>query len=123
MTFRRPPALTAPWRAVLALGLVAALLWAPISAHWHGIAHNLHQAMGAPAATAAASGDAHAGHAQGSTLCQVLDHLGHASALTAWPLQLALQSFPASTLGAMHSAVVTARPCWGLQARAPPERT
>ena len=123
MTVRRPLALNAHWRAALALGLVALLLWAPISAHWHGIAHQMRQAMGAPALTAPASADVDGGHVQGSALCQVLDHLGHASALPAWPVQAALYLFPAHTPEAQHNAVVSARPCWRLQARAPPERT
>jgi hypothetical protein len=123
MTVRRPLALNAQWRAALAFGLVAVLLWAPISAHWHGIAHQLRQAMGAPAVTAPASADVDGGHAQGSALCQVLDHLGHASALPAWPVQAALYLFPAHTPEAKHNFEVTARPCWRRQARAPPERT
>ena len=123
MSFRRslPPA--ARWRAASALWLVVALLWAPIWGQWHGIAHQVRQAVAAPAAAPLVMGDLDEGHAQGSALCQVLDHLGHASALSAWPLQVSLLLLTPSVPAGLTFPAVVARLCCTPPARAPPTRT
>jgi hypothetical protein len=123
MSFRRslPPA--ARWRAASALWLVVALLWAPIWGQWHGIAHQVRQAVVAPAAAPLVVGDLDEGHAQGSALCQVLDHLGHASALSAWPLQVSLLLLTPSVPAGLTFPAVVARLCCTPPARAPPTRT
>jgi hypothetical protein len=115
--------LLALWRALPALWLVAALLWAPIWGQWHGITHPLRLALGAPEVAAtvlSAPIAADEGHAQGSALCQVLDHLGHANGLIAWPVQAVFVALSkASPAGVAHSEPA-ARTGWTLQARAPP---
>lgn len=72
--------------------LVWALLWTPLWAHWHRIAHSTPQGGSAPIglheAHAAEDGQAAresaiGGHAAGSELCLVLDHLAHAERLSA----------------------------------------
>ena len=127
MSFRRSLPPTARWRAASALWLVVALLWAPIWGQWHGIAHQVRQAVAAPAsadgAFASVVGDTDEGHAQGSALCQVLDHLGHASALSAWPLQVSLLLLTPSVPAGLTFPAVVARLCCTPPARAPPTRT
>ncbi|PUE06812.1 hypothetical protein B9Z51_12820 [Limnohabitans sp. T6-5] len=108
------------WRAALTLCLVAALLWAPIWGQWHGIAHQMQQAVTAPAQAAPLSDAQDDGHAIGSALCQVLDHLGHASALTAWPAPLKLALLPALAPVLPMQGALAAPPWWPAQARAPP---
>lgn len=110
------------WRAALTLWLVAALLWAPVWGQWHGIAHQVRQGVSSPVVLPAA-GDSDDGHVQGSALCQVLDHLGHASALMGWPLQAALLWLPAPSPVWLGLSTVDMRPCWTTQARAPPNPT
>jgi hypothetical protein len=120
----------ARWRALSALWLVAALLWAPIWGQWHGIAHQVRQALAAPAVVATvdvtaafsakATGHADEGHAPGSALCQVLDHLGHASALSAWPVLAVFLSLPAVAPSGVAHLDPLARADWKPQARAPP---
>ena len=123
MSFRRSLPPTARWRAASALWLVVALLWAPIWGQWHGIAHQVRQAVAAPAAAPLVVGDLDEGHAQGSALCQVLDHLGHASALSAWPLQASLLLLTPLAPVVAALPAVAARPCWTPPPRAPPSRT
>ena len=113
------------WRALPALWLVAALLWAPLWGQWHGIAHSLRQALAAPTVAASVQaaplvGDTDEGHSAGSALCQVLDHLGHASALNAWPVPLAVLTWPAFLPAQAVHAEPAARTCWRLHARGPP---
>lgn len=128
MIFRRPFPSLVRWRALPALWLVAALLWAPIWGQWHGIAHQLRQTLAGPSVAASvqtvqtvqSAGDTDEGHSAGSALCQVLDHLGHASALSAWPVQLAALTWPAFWPAEAVSAEPVARACWTPQARAPP---
>jgi hypothetical protein len=108
-------------RAALTLWLVAALLWAPIWGQWHGIAHQVQQAVSAPASVVSGKvGDLDHGHTQGSALCQVLDHLGHASGLaqsTAQALALPLLAALPVLVLAMGAGLSA---CWTTQARAPP---
>ena len=123
MSFRRSLLPPARWRAASTLWLVVALLWAPIWGQWHGIAHQVRQAVAAPAATVPVAGDMDEGHAQGSALCQVLDHLGHANALSAWPVLASLLLLPAFAPVAVALPAVALWPCRTPQARAPPART
>jgi len=123
MSLRGSLPLAAHWRTAWTLWLVAALLWAPIWGQWHGIAHQVRQAVAAPAAAVPTAGDMDEGHAQGSALCQVLDHLGHASALSAWPVQASLLLLPALAPALVALCAADPRPCWTPQARAPPART
>ena len=109
------------WRAAFTLWLIAALLWAPVWGQWHGIAHQVRLGVSSQVVVPAAS-DSDEGHAQGSALCQVLDHLGHASALTGWPLHAALLWLPAPAPVWLGMSAVAMRPCWTTQARAPPHR-
>lgn len=120
------------------MGWVWLLVWAPIGGHWHGIAHPLRLALSAPAVAATVSttvsatgeaaaeqavpmrGHADEGHAPGSALCQVLDHLGHASALSAWPVLPVLLSFLAAAPVSVARPDPLARVGWTPQARAPP---
>lgn len=109
------------WRAALTLWLVAALLWAPVWGQWHGIAHQVQQGVTAPAAAAApTAGDQDEDHTQGSSLCQVLDHLGHASGLAQSSPQAHLLVLPsvAPVLALAVDAALQA--CWTPQTRAPP---
>ena len=105
-------------RATLTFCLVVALLWAPIWGQWHGIAHPVQQTAVAPSGDTAADQDE--GHALGSALCQVLDHLGHASALSAWPVLPVLLSFLAAAPVSVARPDPLARAGWTPQARAPP---
>jgi Zn-dependent protease len=105
------------------LWLIVALLWAPIWGQWHGIAHQVQQAVAAPAAAAPVVGDMDEGHAPGSALCLVLDHLGHASALSAWPLQVSLLLLTPSVPAGLTFPAVVARLCCTPPARAPPTWT
>ena len=131
MSSLRSLAPTARWRAASTLWLVLALLWAPIWGQWHGIAHQVRQAVAAPIhaptheATVAASvvGDMDEGHTQGSALCQVLDHLGHAHALSAWPLHVSLWLLPAFVPDEVAFPAVAAQACRTPPARAPPALT
>ena len=115
-------------RFALILWLVTALLWAPIWGQWHGIAHQVQQAVTAAeqvsdsvgAQAQDSEGHATGGHAAGSALCQVLDHLGHASALAVWPVQILLQSLPQVALAGLDPAPITLQVWWAAQARAPP---
>lgn len=120
MSLRPSLALAALWRAAWTLGLVAALLWAPVWGQWHGLAHQVQQPAAAPAVTAPAVDDVHAGHAPGSAQCWVLDHLGHANALSGWPLTADFGLLPTQPMAVQTPAVALMRPCWRLQARAPP---
>jgi hypothetical protein len=120
----------APWRALPALWLVLALLWAPIWGQWHGIAHQVRQALAASAVVATvdvapvfsgkAAGHAEDGHAAGSALCLVLDHLGQASALSAWSVLTVFLSLPAAAPAGVAHLDPLARADWKPQARAPP---
>lgn len=115
------------WRAALTLWLVAALLWAPIWGQWHGIAHQVQQVLVStaaapvpvPSATLAA-GDQDHGHTQGSSLCQVLDHLGHASGLALGTSQTLPLPLPAALPVLAQVMGAGLRVCWTTQARAPP---
>ena len=138
MSSPRSLAPTARWRAASTLWLVLALLWAPIWGQWHGIAHQVRQAVAVAAPTHAATTDAptHAatvaasvvgdmdeGHTPGSALCQVLDHLGHAHALSAWPLHVSLLLLPAFVPVEVAFPAVAIQPCRTPPARAPPALT
>ena len=105
-------------RAALTFCLVVALLWAPIWGQWHGIAHQVQQAVVAPSGDTAADQDD--GHALGSALCQVLDHLGHASALASWPVVASLVQFPLALPVWQTGSDSALRPWWPTRARAPP---
>jgi hypothetical protein len=115
-------------RFALTLCLVVALLWAPIWGQWHGIAHQVQQAVTvAEQVSDSASALAHetedhatGGHAVGSALCQVLDHLGHLSALAVWPVQILLQSLPQAALASLAGKPFGLQVWWAAQARAPP---
>jgi hypothetical protein len=105
------------------LWLVAALLWAPMWGHWHGIAHQVHQtaaAVNQVSDSASASAHDSEGHVAGSSLCQVFDHLGHISALAAWPVQISLPILPTVALAGPGSASIILQVWWAVQARAPP---
>jgi hypothetical protein len=110
-------------RFALTLWLVAALLWAPIWGQWHGIAHQVHPVVSVAGqvsdSTHSIAQDSE-GHAVGSALCHVLDHLGHASALAAWPVQILLQSLPQAALPSLACRSASHRLWWAVQARAPP---
>ena len=114
-------------RLALTLALVWALLWAPVWGQWHGIAHQVHQAV-TVSATASAQAESvvqiamDEGHEVGSALCQVLDHLGHASALTAWPLWAGWAALPMATPSGHWLSSHGQQPWWPAQARAPPHR-
>lgn len=105
-------------RAALTFCLVVALLWAPIWGQWHGIAHQVQQAVVVPSGEAAADQDE--GHALGSALCQVLDHLGHASALASWPLVASFVHLPVALPVRQSASANALRPWWSALARAPP---
>lgn len=105
-------------RAALTLWLVVALLWAPIWGQWHGIAHQVQQAVVAPSIDTAADQDE--GHALGSALCQVLDHLGHASALASWPVVASRVHLPQALPVRQSASANALRPWWSVLARAPP---
>lgn len=112
-------------RFALTLWLVVAVLWAPLWGQWHGIAHQVSPAVTAVSQVSGSSNDfAHdiESHAVGSSLCQVLDHLGHASALAAWPVQILLQSLPQTALPSLACRATSHRLWWVAQARAPPVR-
>jgi len=110
-------------RFALTLWLVAAVLWAPIWGQWHGIAHQVHQVVlvadqaADPAHSFTQDSD---GHAVGSALCLVLDHLGHVSALASWPVHVLLQSLPQATLPSLACRSISHRLWWAVQPRAPP---
>lgn len=123
MLYRLHPPLSRPARAALTLWLIAALLWAPIWGQSHGIAHQLRQAAAPAAVAAPVLVEQDQGHTPGSALCQVLDHLGHASALTAWPLATAVGALPSSLPVVAMGCAVVLRPLWAAPARAPPSRT
>ncbi len=113
------------WRAALTLWLVAALLWAPIWGQWHGIAHQVQQALVSVTATSApsvplAAADQDHGHTQGSALCQVLDHLGHASGLALGAAQTLPLPLPAALPVLAQIIGAGLKVCWTTQARAPP---
>jgi hypothetical protein len=118
MSFRFPFGSLFRSRAALTLGLVMALLWAPIWGQWHGIAHQVQQAVVAPSGDTAADQDD--GHALGSALCQVLDHLGHASALASWPVVASLVHFPVALPVWQTGSNSAMQPWWPTRARAPP---
>lgn len=105
-------------RAALIFCLVVALLWAPIWGQWHGIAHPVQQAVVAPSGDTAADQDE--GHALGSALCQVLDHLGHACALASWPVVASLVHLPVALPARQTGSDSALRPWWPTRARAPP---
>jgi hypothetical protein len=105
-------------RAALTFCLVVALLWAPIWGQWHGIAHQVQQAVVAPSGDTAADQDD--GHALGSALCQVLDHLGHASALASWPVVASVVHGPVALPVWQTGSDSALRPWWPTRARAPP---
>jgi len=117
------------WRLTHTLWLVAALLWTPFWGQWHGIVHPVQPTVFASVTTQSlsespaprAKAQDH-GHEQGSTLCQVLDHLGCASALPSW----ALTFNPALVLLALplhRWRDGLGQPIWWpAQARAPPHR-
>ena len=110
-------------RFALTLWLVTALLWAPIWGQWHGIAHQVQQAVTAAEQVSDSVGSLaqdSEGHAIGSALCQVLDHLGHVSALASWPVQMLLQSLPQNALPSLACRPITLQVWWAAQARAPP---
>ena len=129
-TLQSSSALTPPIGRMCWLAwLLAALLWAPVWGQWHGIAHQARQ-TGVPVALAdaawvtlavpVANPDQDSAHTPGSVLCQVLDHLAHASGLTTGLLQLPLASWPAlAAPGHLHAGVAQRR-VGGAQARAPP---
>ena len=123
MSSRLHLSLSRPARAALTLWLIAALLWAPIWGQSHGIAHQLRQAAAPAAVAAPVLVEQDQGHTPGSALCQVLDHLGHVSALTAWPLAMALGGLPSSVPVLATWCAVALRPLWAAPARAPPSRT
>ena len=106
-------------RAALTFCLVVALLWAPIWGQWHGIAHQVQQVA---AVSPAASADPEEAHGLGSTLCQVLDHLAHASGLPSWPSAQMLVVLPAASLAVRESSTHSTAPWWPKRARAPPVR-
>lgn len=114
-------------RLALTLALVCAVLWAPVWGQWHGMAHQLHPA-GTVTATASAQAVSVAqlaaddGHEVGSALCQVLGHLGHASALTAWPVWVGLAILPTATPAGHWLNNHVQQPWRPAQARAPPYR-
>ena len=129
MSSLRSLAPTARWRAASTLWLVLALLWAPIWGQWHGIAHQVRQAVAvaapthAPTVAASVVDDMDEGHTPGSALCQVLDHLGHAHALSAWPLHVSLWLLPAFVPVEVAFPAVAIQPCRTPPARAPPALT
>jgi hypothetical protein len=114
-------------RAALTLALVMALLWAPIWGQWHGIVHQVQQVV-TVSATASAQAESVGqtamddGHEVGSALCQVLDHLGHANALTAWPVWAGLAVLPMAAPSGLWLSSHGQQPWWPAQARAPPHR-
>ena len=118
MSFRFPFGSLFRSRAALTFCLVVALLWAPIWGQWHGIAHPVQQAVVAPSIDKAADQDE--GHALGSALCQVLDHLGHASALASWPVVASLVHGPVALPVWQTGSDSALRPWWPTRARAPP---
>ena len=108
-------------RAALTLWLVAALLWTPIWGQSHGIAHPVQQSVLAAAPTASPSPDhPHDGHASGSALCLVLDHLAQASALGSWPVLAPALVWPLALPVLAPGMAVASRACRPPQARAPP---
>ncbi|MGV0958335.1 MAG: hypothetical protein ACOYB1_00740 [Limnohabitans sp.] len=108
-------------RVALTLCLVAALLWAPIWGQWHGIAHQVRQEVSAAApALSCVAGHQDDGHPQGSALCQVLDHLGHASGLVLGAAVLRLAVLPSALAVCALASDAGVRACWSAQARAPP---
>ncbi|PUE26462.1 hypothetical protein B9Z52_15795 [Limnohabitans sp. Jir72] len=114
-------------RVVPTFGLVLALLWAPIWGQWHGIAHQVQQvvavldssAVQAESAVPMAMDD---DHELGSALCHVLDHLGHACALTAWPEVVSLALLPMAAAAWQRLVSHGQQLWWPAQARAPPHR-
>jgi hypothetical protein len=110
-------------KLALTFWLVTALLWAPIWGQWHGIAHQVQQTVtAAKQVSNSTSSLAHdsEGHVVGSALCQVLDHLGHVSALVVWPVQLLLPILPLATISGLDPAPISLQVWWAAQARAPP---
>ena len=118
MSFRSFLGSTFRSRATLTFCLVVALLWAPIWGQWHGIAHPVQQTAVAPSGDTAADQDD--GHALGSALCQVLDHLGHASALASWPVVASLVHLPVALPVWQTGSDSALQPWWPTRARAPP---
>jgi hypothetical protein len=113
-------------RATWTFGLVVALLWAPIWGQWHGIAHQVQQVVVLDTSAAQTGYQTSLvtddGHELGSALCQVLDHLGHASALTAWPAVVSLAILPMVAPAWQRLDSHGLQPWWPSQARAPPHR-
>ena len=109
--------------------LVWALLWTPLWAHWHRIAHSTPQGVSAPIGiheahtgedVQAASEPALGGHAAGSELCQVLDHLAHAERLRASTSAWSAPRVPAQA-PVFQFAISVDQDLWSpAQARAPP---
>ena len=111
--------------------LVWALLLAPVWGQWHGIVHSAELALSAPAGLHAGhaheENDAHtendadhSGHAAGSELCQVLDHLAHADSLNASLLAWSAPMLPVQA-PVFWAAFLRGHDRWSLaQARAPP---
>ena len=118
MSFRFPFGSLFRSRAALTFCLVVALLWAPIWGQWPGIAHPVQQAVVAPSGDTAADQDD--GHVLGSALCQVLDHLGHASALASWPVVASVVHGPVALPVWQTGSDSALRPWWPTRARAPP---
>lgn len=116
-------------RLALTFCLVAALLWAPSWGQWHGIVHPAQPSVSVSdlaktlTDSVAQRAKAHEhGHEQGSALCQVLDHLGHASALAAWAVSIPLVHGPL-VVPAAHWRDGQEQHLWRpAQARAPPHR-
>ncbi len=107
------------------LWLVVALLWAPIWGQWHNIAHRVHLVHQVVTVADSAPDSAFQGHhsedhAAGSALCQVLAHLGEASALASWPVGVLLQGLPQAVLPSLACWSHGHRLRWAIQARAPP---
>jgi hypothetical protein len=116
-------------RLALTLWLVAALLWAPIWGQWHGIVHQVQQGLGfsAPVQSLSDSAVSRAkapdhGHELGSALCQVLDHLGHASALATGVFLADLARLPLAAPAAKWRDGLAQADWQPAQARAPPHR-
>ena len=109
--------------------LVWALLWTPLWAHWHRIAHSTPQGISAPIglheAHAAEDGQSASeselgGHAAGSELCLVLDHLAHAERLSASTAAWTSPRVPAQA-PVFELAFSSDQDLWSpAQARAPP---
>lgn len=107
--------------------LVWALLWTPLWAHWHRIAHSTPQGHTAPAGLHTAQAVAKAGiqpelggHDAGSELCQVLDHLAHAERLSTAKALWTAPKLPARSPSLDLASAAQAHRWSPAQARAPP---